>query len=319
MGRQKEKIVNLCHRYSCHRHSNSSIHAPGIYAPGIVNPKAFTLIELLVVISIITLLMAILLPTLQRVNRQAKAVTCQANLKQWGTVLALYLEDNEGRFPGNSYSTIWILTGQSFGMANPTDPKEFQPIRTKGMLCPMAAKSGAGEYSGFGHYYEDPSGVLFGLKVYFGSTFRAWELTEPGTPICVSYGLNTRLFGISSMTSTGNFGSEESRYTDIFSMRRTAGIPLLFDCITPDGSGSYNQPPPEYEGWKKGSMWRFCINRHNGHINSLFMDWSVRKVGLKELWTLKWSPDFDTANVWTRAGGVKPEEWPEWMRGFKDY
>jgi len=61
------------------------------------------------------------------------------------------------------------------------------------------------------------------------------------------------------------------------------------------------------------------MNRHNGHINSLFMDWSVRKIGLKELWTLKWSPDFDTANVWTRAGGALPDDWPEWMRGFKDY
>ena len=41
--------------------------------------KGFTLIELLVVISIITLLMALLLPTLQRVKTQAKAVACQSN------------------------------------------------------------------------------------------------------------------------------------------------------------------------------------------------------------------------------------------------
>ncbi len=67
------------------------------------------------------------------------------------------------------------------------------------------------------------------------------------------------------------------------------------------------------------SPWDFCINRHNGYTNALFLDWSVRKVGLKELWTLKWEADYDTAGRWTRAGGVRPEDWPEWMRNFKDY
>jgi hypothetical protein len=54
-------------------------------------------------------------------------------------------------------------------------------------------------------------------------------------------------------------------------------------------------------------------------VNGLFLDWSVRKVGLKELWTLKWNRQYDTTNVWTKAGGVQPDDWPEWMRNFKDY
>ena len=54
-------------------------------------------------------------------------------------------------------------------------------------------------------------------------------------------------------------------------------------------------------------------------LNGLFMDWSVRKIGLKELWTLKWHPQFNTANEWTKAGGAQPEDCPEWMRKFKDY
>jgi hypothetical protein len=66
-------------------------------------------------------------------------------------------------------------------------------------------------------------------------------------------------------------------------------------------------------------MWPFCINRHNGHVNTPFLDWSVRKVGLKELWVLKWHDEFDTAGRWTKAGGVKPEDWPLWMRSFRDY
>jgi len=66
-------------------------------------------------------------------------------------------------------------------------------------------------------------------------------------------------------------------------------------------------------------MGNLAINRHNEHVNGLFLDWSVRKIGLKELWTLKWHLQFDTANAWTKAAGVQPEDWPHWMRGFKDY
>jgi hypothetical protein len=49
------------------------------------------------------------------------------------------------------------------------------------------------------------------------------------------------------------------------------------------------------------------------------MDWSVRKIGLKELWTLKWHQNYNTAGLWTTAGGVGREDWPAWMRRFKEY
>ena len=46
--------------------------------------SAFTLIELLVMIAVIAVLMAVLLPVLGRVRKQAKSVVCQSNLRQWG-------------------------------------------------------------------------------------------------------------------------------------------------------------------------------------------------------------------------------------------
>jgi len=66
-------------------------------------------------------------------------------------------------------------------------------------------------------------------------------------------------------------------------------------------------------------MRQACLDRHNGAVNMLFMDFSARKVGLKELWTLKWNRVFDTEGEWTTAGGVQAEDWPEWMRKYKDY
>ncbi len=174
----------------------------------------------------------------------------------------------------------------------------------------MATKPGS---RGVKTTYIDGEGATWYLDVKYGSTFRAWEFSEPGPPLRVSYGLNRWPFDSQPI----RFGN--AREMNIFSQRHTAGIPLLLDCRKPHGSGSNYNPPPHYEGSPSGSMSPFCLNRHNGHVNCLFLDWSVRKVGLKELWTLKWSRDFDTANAWTMAGGVLPEDWPEWMRTFKDY
>jgi prepilin-type processing-associated H-X9-DG protein len=68
-----------------------------------------------------------------------------------------------------------------------------------------------------------------------------------------------------------------------------------------------------------GEMNHFCINRHDGFVNLLFMDWSARNIGLKELWTLKWNRGYVTNGPYTMAGGARPEDWPEWLRRFRDY
>jgi hypothetical protein len=54
-------------------------------------------------------------------------------------------------------------------------------------------------------------------------------------------------------------------------------------------------------------------------MNMLFLDWSVRKVGLKELWTLRFHRKWDKANRYTLAGGVTGTDWPGWMQGLTDY
>jgi prepilin-type N-terminal cleavage/methylation domain-containing protein/prepilin-type processing-associated H-X9-DG protein len=61
--------------------------------------RGFTLIELLVVIAIIALLMAILMPALQRVRKQAKGIVCKSNMRQIGIAANLYAEEYEMRVP----------------------------------------------------------------------------------------------------------------------------------------------------------------------------------------------------------------------------
>ena len=264
-------------------------------------PKGFTLIELLVVIAVIALLMAILLPALHRVKRQARAVGCRSNLRQWGLALAAYQSDHDGGLPPRYDGDIPLWNLRRYI----TESYELY-------LCPMAAK----------HKHWDR--VLPSGDTYSAWRRRRYDGSEPW--LIGSYGRNHYTWPWPK--DAHNPSPNNSWHVDW----RTKGpnrIPVFLDSRYIGANPYPYGPPPEYEdgpivrpygpGISHGQMWQWVINRHDGGINGLFMDSSVRKVGLKELWTLKWCPLYNTAGPWTKAGGVKPEDWPQWMRRFKDY
>jgi len=78
---------------------------------------AFSLVELLVVISIISLLMSIILPALDRSKSIAKQTVCQSRLRQWGLAFEAYCTDNDGFYPhidGRDRTEIEPQTPQDF-------------------------------------------------------------------------------------------------------------------------------------------------------------------------------------------------------------
>jgi prepilin-type N-terminal cleavage/methylation domain-containing protein len=58
--------------------------------------KAFTLIELLVVISVISLLLAILMPALSAAKSETRAIVCKSNIRQLLLASNGYANEHDG-------------------------------------------------------------------------------------------------------------------------------------------------------------------------------------------------------------------------------
>ncbi|MHC4636817.1 MAG: type II secretion system protein [Planctomycetota bacterium] len=254
------------------------------------NPKGFTLIELLVVISIIALLMAILMPTLSRTKELAGEAVCMANLKQWGVGYAMYYNENDYLFPRNGW--IWIPSkGEDDSMSYGFDKKL--------LLCPRAIKT---SHEG-------------GNNPFVAWTFRNFNGSYGASSWC----------GWDRGPDLAN--TDDSLW--IHPMHKNSDkIPVFMDCFHYNIAPLYYDAPPKYNGeipniihfggWggshNPDAMKSVCIDRHRSSINVLFVDFGTRKVGLKELWELKWHKTWEET-----MQGQSPPIWPYWMRNFKDY
>ena len=251
----------------------------------------YTKRDLIVTLACIAFLTANLAAIGAAGRRRAKEAICLSNLRQWGAAYEFFTNDNSGRVTAS-----WIFDLYPY----------YKDINL--LLCPSAIKKGTIDVRGLGRIR--------------GSKFEAWFMPDARLPdgsqrdILSSYGSN----GFVGSTGFAETPSETDWTT--VDIKGADKAPALLDAAV---GGSVPLPmdePPEYDGqiymsnpMDVNEIRSFCINRHSGGVNCLFLDFSARKVGLKELWVLEWHRGWPCLRGTCHGLPV----WPPWMNKFKDY
>ncbi len=272
----------------------------------------FTLIELLVVIAIIALLMAILMPAMSKVRREANGIRCMANLHQWALCFEIYLLENHA----------FIKMGRRTGMNMSEWIRVMYPYyKDRGILiCPMAKKLAGRQ---FGGAYDKYGGTF---SPWHSEVFVEWAPLTGWThgPVTASYGINAWTCDVDPKGNASWLKLNNNWYWKGINVKRANKVPLVLDCIFSGGLPRVANIPLQFplEQYPpllrpplfQAQMNRFFIARHGHGVNILFADSSSRKTPLKDMYTLRWHRRWPKNYLGPIDGEPFPVGWPSWVK-----
>jgi prepilin-type N-terminal cleavage/methylation domain-containing protein/prepilin-type processing-associated H-X9-DG protein len=135
--------------------------------------RAFTLIELLVVISVISLLMGILVPALNKAKAKARRTVCMSNLKQIGVAFKVYLDDNRDIMPSASEFPSLVTDPNDYGY-RPAITKFLMPSLKDKEVFKCPADLPVNYYKLWGLSYE------YYARMYSGRAFSTSRMGQQG-------------------------------------------------------------------------------------------------------------------------------------------
>ena len=266
--------------------------------------KGFTLVELLVVIAIIALLMALLLPALNKARDQANTVKCASNLRQFGLMYEMYGQAHNESMPGGWNSgAMWMVDLMPYyqGVGDVRlCPKARKFLDQTGCIndasCPKTVESAWGRW-GKPSFYGGKVPVWAKEGLYGSYGVNGWAHNPPdiGLPLGSS-----DTYNISS-------ANRPKYWRSMLNVKHSADVPLMADAMWDGTEPEVDNETPNFECEQNSNMSVFCMPRHSRRTNMLFMDKSVRRIGLRSLWSLKWHTQYKPADP---AYII----WPQWMK-----
>lgn len=262
---------------------------PQSVVPNPPQRTAFTLIEMLLVVAILSLLIAIILPSMTRARANTRTVVCTSNQRQLSMAAIAYSNNWRGKlFPydnngGLYYNTFWMTLIEAY-------TGDMDQLR----LCPETVMNEALQTS--------PQGAGWGsVKVAWGRPSVDWGFVGRNYG---SYGWNAWMHSgrTAFLAGVTTDAADHARHWKSIKLTRTPQITPFFSDMHWVDTWFHNRPglvsnPPANLVHENSGSGRVCIDRHSRGVVHGYVDGSAGWTKLEDLWKLTWNSESVPMNI----------------------